>query len=334
MATAVKNSTDTNSATSANTRLIVASVIGAVYVGACVVIVSMLVPLLWKNALVFVGFLSATDVVLSPFQLAGQAFLQLFCAIGLVVLGVALAGPNPPEGTRAGVFTILATLLLTYLLTIWVGGLQQKYAFKGKVDMVGLGVMVAFGLGLLGAAIYYGFVRGEFAKFAVKFENQGWFSAHAYKSSQGRLVRRLTILGLVFLFGAGIWSLSSHNMLVGQWAPRIPFTGGRYLPLLHDIKYTVPLSLAVAGLWVAWRTVNFPTFADFLIATEAEMNKVSWTNRRRLMQDTIVVLVTVLLFTVFLLAIDSFWGLAVTKLGVVPDVPPKVSTDNPQELPW
>jgi len=123
-------------------------------------------------------------------------------------------------------------------------------------------------------------------------------------------------------------------MLVGQWAPRIPFTGGRYLPLLHDIKYTVPLSLAVAGLWVAWRTVNFPTFADFLIATEAEMNKVSWTNRRRLMQDTIVVLVTVLLFTVFLLAIDSFWGLAVTKLGVVPDVPPKVSTDNPQELPW
>ena len=32
---------------------------------------------------------------------------------------------------------------------------------------------------------------------------------------------------------------------------------------------------------------------DFLIATEAEMNKVSWTTRKRLVKDTIVVLVTV-----------------------------------------
>ena len=51
-------------------------------------------------------------------------------------------------------------------------------------------------------------------------------------------------------------------------------------------------------LWRAWRgMVNFPAFADFLIATEAEMNKVSWTTRKRLVQDTIVVLTTVVLMT-------------------------------------
>src|SRR5207245_6636592 len=89
-------------------------------------------------------------------------------------------------------------------------------------------------------------------------------------------------------------------------------TGGdtRYLAsitLLPDVKFTVPLLLAVAALWLAWRLVNFPVFADFLIATEAELNKVSWTTRRRLVQDTIVVLTTMLLLTGFLFAMDSLW---------------------------
>jgi len=53
--------------------------------------------------------------------------------------------------------------------------------------------------------------------------------------------------------------------------------------------------------------VNFPVFADFLIATEAELNKVSWTTRRRLVQDTMVVLTTMLLLTAFLFAMDSLW---------------------------
>jgi preprotein translocase SecE subunit len=59
--------------------------------------------------------------------------------------------------------------------------------------------------------------------------------------------------------------------------------------------------------WMSWRIVNWPAFADFLIATEAEMNKVSWTTRKRLVQDTIVVLVTVILLTVFLFVVDILW---------------------------
>src|SRR5262249_16330336 len=67
------------------------------------------------------------------------------------------------------------------------------------------------------------------------------------------------------------------------------------------------LFLAAAGLWLAWRVVNYPVFADFLIATEAEMNKVSWTTRRRLVQDTIVVLTTVFFLTIFLFIVDVLW---------------------------
>ena len=73
------------------------------------------------------------------------------------------------------------------------------------------------------------------------------------------------------------------------------------------------LLLAAMGIWFAWRAVNFPTFADFLIATEAELNKVSWTSRKRLVQDTIVVLVTLFLFTIFLLVVDATWGWVLSR---------------------
>ena len=57
----------------------------------------------------------------------------------------------------------------------------------------------------------------------------------------------------------------------------------------------MPLLLLALSLWLAWRMVNLPPFADFLIATEAELNKVSWTTQQRLVQDTIVVLITTFL---------------------------------------
>ena len=43
--------------------------------------------------------------------------------------------------------------------------------------------------------------------------------------------------------------------------------------------------LASLGLWVAFRLVNMPAFADFLIAVEAEMNKVSWPTRGELFRS-------------------------------------------------
>src|SRR5439155_21884504 len=80
-----------------------------------------------------------------------------------------------------------------------------------------------------------------------------------------------------------------------------------YLPLMFKVHLVIPLILAVGLVWFAWRVVNWPGFADFLIATEAEMNKVSWTTRKRLVQDTIVVLVTVFLLTAFLFVVDIIW---------------------------
>ncbi len=142
--------------------------------------------------------------------------------------------------------------------------------------------------------------------------------------------------------GTGIYTFIAHDALVGDWVVHLPFSnnefGPRYVKLLPDVNITVPLLLIAAGLWVGWRAANYPTFADFLIATEAEMNKVSWTTRKRLVQDTIVVLITVLLFAVFLLVVDQVWGWVLTREtlgGIVPKAKTQPQQkDGTQEIPF
>lgn len=105
------------------------------------------------------------------------------------------------------------------------------------------------------------------------------------------------------------------------------------LTLLPTVQYTLPALLALITLWFAWRIVNQPTFADFLIATEAELNKVSWVTRRQLYQDTIVVLVTVVLMTIFLLLADIGWSQFLKGIGVLHSGS-SGRTQAEQELKW
>ena len=67
-----------------------------------------------------------------------------------------------------------------------------------------------------------------------------------------------------------------------------------------------PSALALG--WFIFRLVQYPPFVEFLIATEAEMNKVSWTSRDDLYRATTVVLATVVLMAVFLFGVDWVWS--------------------------
>ncbi len=105
-------------------------------------------------------------------------------------------------------------------------------------------------------------------------------------------------------------------------AALVPATGTTMfesVTLLPSVQFTVPLLLLALSLWLAWRIVNMPTFADFLIATEAELNKVSWTTQKRLVQDTIVVLATVVLMSLFLFGMDWTWKVVLSwdRIGVL-----------------
>jgi preprotein translocase SecE subunit len=318
MAVAVKNATDRQTRIGIGS-LAVSSVMGAVYVLGAAAVVTQGVPRLWELG---VGQYLADRL---PFvSAAGLIVVLVFAVAVLAALGSALVGPNPPRGLRAGVFTVLVWVVLTALVTAGLGRLFERWF--AAVPAVGMALTAAVGIGLL----VWGWVLLSRPKAPARleaFEEQGWFSAGRYKPNQGQRVRRATMLGVLLLGAAGIYSLYNHGTLITgpqNWVLWVPFTN-LYVPVLPDVRFTVPLLLAAATFWLAYRVVNLPVFADFLIATEAELNKVSWPTRKSVIQDTVVVLATVLLLTVFLFVVDLAWGWMLSRpvVGVLQVTPQK-----------
>jgi preprotein translocase subunit SecE len=120
-----------------------------------------------------------------------------------------------------------------------------------------------------------------------------------YKRSQGRIARQATFGAIVAVIALGIWRLS--QILDGQGP---------------TLRFALPGVLLLVGLWLAYRVVNVPRFADFLISVEAEMSKVSWPTRGELFRSSLVVLVTIFVLGVILFLFDAFWKVLLTFLGV------------------
>lgn len=83
------------------------------------------------------------------------------------------------------------------------------------------------------------------------------------------------------------------------------------------LKWGLPVLFGIVAGWLSFRLVHYPRFADFLISTEAEMNKVSWPGRQELKISTFVVLATMVLMAVFLFVVDMFWWYLLHWLGIV-----------------
>jgi preprotein translocase subunit SecE len=116
-------------------------------------------------------------------------------------------------------------------------------------------------------------------------------SGALYKRNQGRLTRQLTALAIAAIVLFGCWTLSVTILSEFE----------------TPIRIGIPTALAAVGLWCAYRLVNYPRFADFLISVEAEMDKVSWPDRTYLMRATAVVLVVMFLSGIYLAAWDIIW---------------------------
>jgi preprotein translocase subunit SecE len=138
---------------------------------------------------------------------------------------------------------------------------------------------------------------------------QEFFQASLYKRSQGRIARQATLGALVVTIGFGLYRL--HETFVGMNVESV--SGATWLA----ISYGVPLVLFLLCGWIAFRLVHLPRFADFLIAVEAEMNKVSWPSRGELIRSSIVVLVCILVLAVVLTMYDQIWFLLFKWLGVL-----------------
>ena len=121
-----------------------------------------------------------------------------------------------------------------------------------------------------------------------------------YKRSQGRIARQATFGALAVLVAVGCWRLSTFWTSSGS----------------QVLKYGVPGLLLIAGLWLCYRVVNIPSFADFLIAVEGEMAKVSWPSRSELIRSSVVVILTIVLLAAVLYTYDLIWqGLLDWLLG-------------------
>jgi len=147
----------------------------------------------------------------------------------------------------------------------------------------------------------------------------GWLSelVHVgmYKRSQGKIARQATFGAMVVSIGMAAYRLMAY-MSMGTMLSYWPLT---YLPegtqqsLINGAKfwlpeYTLPMVLFAVGLWVSYRVVNIPQFADFLIAVEAEMNKVSWPSKDELIRSSIVVIFVIITMSGLLYGYDALWA--------------------------
>jgi preprotein translocase subunit SecE len=133
------------------------------------------------------------------------------------------------------------------------------------------------------------------------------FQWNVYKKNQGRITRQVTFAAIAIVVALGGWRLSTYtfNLVAREGFLREFVHGG------------VPMLLVLAGWWIAFRLVNMPNFADFLIAVEAEMNKVTWPSRTELIRSSLVVIFTILLLAGVLYAYDLFWNALLMAIGVL-----------------
>lgn len=116
------------------------------------------------------------------------------------------------------------------------------------------------------------------------------FSAASFKPGQGRVARWGTFAALCVLIGWGVYNWS-EGRAIGDWV----------------YKWAIPIPIGLLLVWFSYRLVNYPRFADFLIATEAEMAKVKWPTWNELRVATAVILITVVLLAVYLFSVDMLW---------------------------
>ncbi len=126
------------------------------------------------------------------------------------------------------------------------------------------------------------------------------FSVSLYKWNQGRVTRQATFAALAVIVGTGAWRVSQ---IITDMASGEASSG----PDLGLMRFLMPAALVALALWLCFRIVNIPRFAEFLIAVEAEMAKVSWPSGQEVFRSSMVVIFLIFFLAALLSAFDFFW---------------------------
>ena len=110
-----------------------------------------------------------------------------------------------------------------------------------------------------------------------------------YKHGQGKYTRLWSAVGAAAIMGFGCFRLyerlgaATNNLWIQTMIPAVLF-----------------VALALVLLWVT----NHPSVADFMIAAEGEIKKVSWSSRQEIAVSTFIVVLVVVVMALVLAASD------------------------------
>jgi preprotein translocase SecE subunit len=111
-----------------------------------------------------------------------------------------------------------------------------------------------------------------------------------YKRGQGKYTRLCSAFAIAIIAGLGCLQLYKKLQAgdIGLW-----------------VETMVPAGLFVVLAFFAFWLVNKSSVADFLIAAEGEMKKVSWSSRQEIAVSTFIVIVVVVVMAVLLGITDA-----------------------------
>lgn len=123
-----------------------------------------------------------------------------------------------------------------------------------------------------------------------------------YKQGQAKNTRLWTAIAAFVVVAYGCYVLHLKLQTIGNvW-----------------IETLVPFGLCVIfGGVIAW-VMNKASVADFLISSEGEIKKVSWSTRKEIVASTTVVIVTMVIIAMLLAAVDYLFVLFFIKIGLLP----------------
>ena len=133
-----------------------------------------------------------------------------------------------------------------------------------------------------------------------------------YKHGQGYWTRMMTFLGALLLFA---WGGAWLKGLIGSFR----FTrkeGAADLGVMYG--WVALISVVVIGAALSyWIAYSKPRTGEFFIATESEMKKVNWSNRREVMGSTWVVIGVSVVMALLIFVVDLGFSNFFKAIGVL-----------------
>jgi preprotein translocase subunit SecE len=127
-----------------------------------------------------------------------------------------------------------------------------------------------------------------------------------YKKGQGYWTRMGTAVAIVALAGLTAYELYAMRAYFALEADNE-----------RSLAFGLALGLFLLVVGLAWRMMNKPSNADFLIATDSEMKKVNWTSRKDLIGSTKVVIAFMFFIAFFLAVMDVLFSGFFELIGVL-----------------